>query len=546
MKESPSRRPYCFEPHAWIAAGVLACMAVAANPTGEFPIFDDFDYSATVRDLLVHREMRLSDWPSMTLIGQAAWGALFCLPHGFSHLALRASTLTMMALAGAAAYDFARRRDVGRLPAAWIAVLIVTGPQTFLLGCTFMTDAPGMAWTLVLLAAVDRIVERSSVRGAALVGVLGSAAYLFRQTAAIPLIAGVLVELARRRWMAALAMSLPVALAHVAFRWWLERVNGVPHHMTLPMIDPAVLLSAAKLAQRGLRTLATCGLYLFPVGAWLLASGVRPWGKAAPWVVLVLSGLLAICAPAFAPYDGWLVFDLGLGADFSLERAAELEGPQLLLGGRLLSLFRIATTVLACIGLAGTACLRLPRDPGAAVWFLSVVGAVGFALISGSFYERYLLPVWSLAILGAAYARPTMRKSALAAGLLFAALTVVGVQDYFTRTRAVWTVVRELERQGIALSAVDVGMEVAGEHRFNPQARGPARVRPFLHSLSSDARVRFIAPLDPNPYSPFRLRLPFAVAYANDGDAVVAKRSYRSWVRSGTVYFLRRSPLPSE
>jgi len=60
---------------------VLATFFIGAvllvPPRGEFPINDDWDYAATVGDLLRYGEIRLSDWPGMTLVGQIFWGGLF-------------------------------------------------------------------------------------------------------------------------------------------------------------------------------------------------------------------------------------------------------------------------------------------------------------------------------------------------------------------------------------------------------------------------------------------------------------------------------------
>jgi len=69
-------------------------MAIQVNPQGEFSLNDDWAYALPVKALTEQDSIRFTFWQSMTLIGQVLWGALFCLPGGFSFLALRLSVLT--------------------------------------------------------------------------------------------------------------------------------------------------------------------------------------------------------------------------------------------------------------------------------------------------------------------------------------------------------------------------------------------------------------------------------------------------------------------
>ena len=70
-------------------SGVWLFMVLLANPVGEFPLNDDWSYSRAVQNLIEHGRLELTGFTSMPLIAQVFWGALFCLPFGFSFTALR-------------------------------------------------------------------------------------------------------------------------------------------------------------------------------------------------------------------------------------------------------------------------------------------------------------------------------------------------------------------------------------------------------------------------------------------------------------------------
>ena len=70
-------------------------VALIANPVAELPLNDDWAYSLPVKSWVEQGDLRLTFWQSMPLLPQLGWGALFCLPFGFSFTALRVSTLVL-------------------------------------------------------------------------------------------------------------------------------------------------------------------------------------------------------------------------------------------------------------------------------------------------------------------------------------------------------------------------------------------------------------------------------------------------------------------
>jgi len=540
------------EPGAWAAPIAILVAALLIRPTGDFPILDDFDYSATVQDFLRTGEIRLSDWPSMTLVGQVVWAAAFAKLIGPLQLALRISTLTLHALGCLAAYCWLRGRGASTRLSAFAALAVATSSETLYFACTFMTDVPGLAWTLILLFAASRALESTTLRAGLLAGVLGAIAYLFRQTAVIPLLAAVLIALIHRRFRLAASMALPVIVVAVAHHLWLKQ-HGVPHHASIPMLSPALLFNVSELAFRTARITATIALYITPA-ALLFLPTMKPriWNGAVllRFFLVGAAGVMAAATlSAFVPYDGQTVFDMGLGADMSFDRAV-FAGPTFVIFGRRFSAFHVASVGAAILSLAILAAAvprpRRDADSTTGLLSLSLLGTILFALISGSFYERYLLPAWSLAILGLAACAPEPRRLAWIVLMAFSAWGVLGTEDYFRRFAVVWEALDDLLNRAPA-ATINGGMEFAGVHHFNPLFRGkPDRVRPYLSSLSDEARVDLILPMVLDPYVPYRLRQPFAVAYILDDSKRVLKHyAYRSWLRTGVIHALQRQRLPT-
>src|SRR3990172_4055803 len=112
---------------AWVA------MALLVRPSGDFPLNDDWMYGWTVRSLVTEGTLRILPVTSPTLLAQALWGALFCLPFGFSFTALRISTLTLGLAGVLAVYLILREAGFGRRGATLGAMTVAVNPIYFVL-----------------------------------------------------------------------------------------------------------------------------------------------------------------------------------------------------------------------------------------------------------------------------------------------------------------------------------------------------------------------------------------------------------------------------
>ena len=75
-------------------------VAIPLHLFADVPLHDDWTYAWSVEHFLKTGKLAVLDWSIHYPFAQILWGALFCLPFGFSFSALRVSTV-MLAWLGA-------------------------------------------------------------------------------------------------------------------------------------------------------------------------------------------------------------------------------------------------------------------------------------------------------------------------------------------------------------------------------------------------------------------------------------------------------------
>jgi hypothetical protein len=270
-----------------VLALIWATMAALIRPVGDFPLNDDWSYGRIVRTLIETGRLDYGPWVSMALVVQVLWGALFCLPFGFSHTALRFSTLTL-GLAGAlGTYLLLRECGAKRSVAFLGALTVAANPVYFCLSATFLTDVPFFAFAVFSTWLLVRTLRRG-IGPSAVVGIfLLCCATLIREVGLIVAIAFVLTCFYRLRIgisktsdvqsgapnpqsailrLAVCALLFPLA-CHLLFHAWLAH-RGLPALYSMPrnqlfqaLRSPKAPLSAAKWSTTQIITVA---LYLLP------------------------------------------------------------------------------------------------------------------------------------------------------------------------------------------------------------------------------------------------------------------------------------------
>jgi len=545
---------------AAVATLALALAAALIRPTGEFPISDDFDFAATAFDLARYGEVRLSDWPAMTLVAHAAWGATFAWVFGESHFVLRVATLALAAATTVAAYVWVRQCGATRTTGVFAALFVALNPMFLAYACTFMTDVGGWAGLIALLAVLTATWRTERTAAWCVIGALASVAYLVRQTAVLPVLVSLTAMTFGGRWRAALALGLPLAATAGTHWWWLNAVHGAPFNSLRPTVRPELLFNLPELGRRGLRLVMTTGLWIAPATiCWL------PWLRRREWLLAVGGAttvvvLAVVMRDAARPYNDEVVHDFGVGVGLQIRGGDALRSPGLFLLGQRLSLFHLTTVGLAAVSL-GVLVALAPRvwttcwvsGPGWRLGTATLAGLIAFALLSAAFYERYLMPVSLLTGVMLLMALPGRPPSAAWTALAAtAAFGVVGLQDDFCRRRVVWEALEALRKSGTPADKIDGGPEFFLQHVFNPAYRGrPGRVRPWLAQVKNwtgldPARSRLIAAMAADPLGAHSGSRPYAAALKSEpGWTIISSTRYQSWLRSGEVLILRQTQPPS-
>ncbi|HSB96380.1 MAG TPA: glycosyltransferase family 39 protein, partial [Spongiibacteraceae bacterium] len=232
---------------------------IIVNPTGNFPLNDDWAFASTVKHLLEYGEYRPTGWASMPLISNVLWGSIFCLPAGFSFDVLRLSTI-IASLAGLGGFYLLLREL--RQP-SWLAIIAVLtlgfNPIYYSLSNTFMTDVFYTAVQLFAAYFFVRNLRRDSYADLLVATLLALTATLSRQLAvAVPLAFAVAVIFRRGiNIRSVLSAIVPVALcvgALLGLQRWLAATGRLQplyssnDELLLQMLGAPKLLVTALLA----------------------------------------------------------------------------------------------------------------------------------------------------------------------------------------------------------------------------------------------------------------------------------------------------------
>jgi hypothetical protein len=465
-----------------LTAGWLAAAAVV-NPSGNFPLSDDWSYAHSVRTLLAQHQWRLTDFTSVPIGTQVLWGALFCLPAGFSFVALRVSTLVLAWLTGVGVYRLLRECGSHETCALIAAAGVLFCPVGFALAFTFMTDIPALAFGVWACVFAVRHADRPRWLTLCAATALFVAATLVRQISVTIAVGAAAAFIVRgrtpRRYLDAVVVLLCPVAALLAYNAFLRR-TGLPLLYDVHDRDVAALLAAGPVGlittvlSRSLHSYIYVGLFLLPIAAlirWLPAdrSRRRIGTAAAASIGLLLPGAIMLARQHPLPFLPHILHDTGLNPIMIARDDLWPKTPEVLW-----SVVTVAAGIAAGLvtwrlieGLVNSWIRQAPARPAIVFCLVALAAYLVPLFILSALLDRYLLVpmvlVLALLALGGVFREAPRQSRVVAAAailILTAAFDIAAVHDLLAFNRARWTAVDALLGDGVPAAQIDGGYEV--------------------------------------------------------------------------------------
>lgn len=492
-----------------IALGCIwVLMALLVNPTGEFPLNDDWSFSRAVQSLIDHGRLQFTGLDSMTLIAQVFWGALFCLPFGFSFTALRLSTLVLGLVGIFVTYGLFREVKTNRTTALLAALTVAINPLYFELSFTFMTDVPFFAFSMLSILFLMRGIRQESNIELLAGNLFVCLAILIRQLGIIiPLSFGIAYlaknGVTRKTLQTAL---LPIVLSVsilIAYQIWMQSTTGLSPlynrgYDSIFESSTGFLQAIKLLVYRFLVELTYLGLFTLP---FLIILTINKWKTASHrgrlLSVLTSSGFFVAVMGALIwknrtmPLSGNVLFDIGLGPA-TLRDVYNLGLPHLSNAPK--ALWLVITTAGAFGGALmlrylfsalAQVLLKLSKfesiaDKWPLILFLSACTSYSVLIGVIGFFDRYLIPLLPLSMIamittGNSFKLRVSRSPVFIAAVLlfvYGFFALGATHDYLSWNRSRWKALHYLmEEAHISYKNIDGGYEFNGWYSFDAKYR---------------------------------------------------------------------------
>jgi hypothetical protein len=520
----------------------LACCipVFILRPFQNAPFVDDWLYAWPVENLMETGRLQVLDYASNINLFQVLWGTLFCLPFGFSFVALRVSTwvLSIVCLCGL----YLTLRELGAARRESFAGTATLGlfPVYFLLSFTFMTDVPfvtAVVWSLLcLIKSANGRNDNWLMAGAA----FACAAVSIRIVGIVLPAVFVLTLVFHcgswgRNWkrlliaMAPGAFGLAMVLAYpsfVAHRADMSTVSGSPDLRKADLINGLKYLPALYVMHIGLIA-GTLGLALLPlaVGIYKTVASSRVLRLAA-LMSLLLFAQAASGIEVFHPLKKdafWNLHELGVSARLVPHYAGGAPSDWI---------WVVHIVAVVAFSVALTAASTSGGGVGIKALAWHAAGAFTLLTILWALYDRYLLLVLPAMI---AMMLPSRRlvwfPATVALLVVLAGFSFVGSRNHLAYHSALWKAVEFFEEQGISTRDMSGGYTVDGwlQYAHPEQARLDEKGDVMVTGLTSQEPTRYQLSNQPR-----------------EGASVLTSIPFTRWFGAGgAVYVLEHPDIPA-
>jgi hypothetical protein len=438
------------------------------NPIGDFPLNDDWAFGWTVKNFLETGRYLPSDWDAPNLISQVIFGAVFCIPFGFSFTALRLSTLILGLIGILVTYALLREVKASPTMSFFGAIVVALNPLYFSLSNTFMTDVPSFTFAMLSVYFLVRALGRHSQFDISIGVIFSLVAILNRQSNLIILPAFSLAYLSKnglktRTIIEAIAPTIIGIFVYMSYSQWLRLTGRAPAlygsqiEQIIASINSGSRYVTVLYITNIFITSIYLGLFLCPFVIMEFARryeslAVRRkevWHCAA--FVIVVTLLVDKYKPM--PLVGNVLGILGMGPKGWLILTA------VGIFGAVLLLKYLGDTISNLFG--NRPDLSVEKGTKSVIVFIITLVVLYFlpigALQQSSWYDRYLIifiPLLMMLVVSVSRTKPRGNISFIVACisasllLFYGGFTISATHDYLALNRARWQVFNELMQDG--------------------------------------------------------------------------------------------------
>jgi hypothetical protein len=514
-----------------------ALFAAIARPFVNTPFVDDWVYAWSVENLLATGRLQILEFASNVDPAQILWGALFCLPFGFSFTALRVSTWVLAVAGLCVLYLVLRDLEVARIDALMGTACLGVYPIFAVFSATFMTDVPFVSLSIATMYAMGRATCSMSGRWLVVAAVMASLAVAIRPIGLmLPVAMVVTVLTAGGRWgrrveQWCLAVS-PVGAGVAVMLWYPSHVHQTADLSWIintpeDRIDNlrfALSLLPGMLGETLALTTGTLGIALLPLSIGCVRSEMLP--RAA-----VMFGALVAALAAWRLAGVTFLLPLATGQTWSWN---EVGGTSALVSGfggsvpDAISWVAFGIGVLSCSVLLAWV-VRLTWKGTVVFSVVALAGHTALTALLWLIHDHYLLPFVPYAIVLVMSGRPRIDRRLAGAALgLFAFVSAAGIADQRQYARLLWNAVEQLQRSGVADRDIDGGYIVNGWLQY---------AHPERAYRDADGAIDI-------PWINSRERRLYTISNeAEPGTDVIASWSYEPWLAPRAhLYVLKARP----
>ena len=478
-QHTPDRTPSidCF---AIVLISVLPIIIL--RPFQNTPFIDDWSFAWPVQRLLQHGDIKFLEYSHANIV-QIIWGALFCIPFGFSFTALRVSTWVASVACLLGLYFTLREFNVSRRDSLIGVGVLAAYPIYFVLSFTFMSDIPclaAMVWSCLALVRALRLQSDRWLLVSVSWATLGIG--VREVAAAVPPIAMLVLLLHSDGWgrrkPRLLLQAIPVVAlgalmwfhsTHIEYSADLSSVANSPANRTIDLKD--ALPSLPKMLPVNFTFVACAlGIALLPLVAGCLRKRdvTRAAAIAAALGVALLVQTIMKEDPAWPlePGSTWEINRLG-ETDSLVPDYNDADWPRLAGWG-----VPIISVLLGAMRLALLVKADYRGYEAVLTWFM--LGQFMLLAILWLFYDRYALvfvPSSIVVLLSRnRVVRPILTFTLIS---IFALVSLAGMRDHLEYNRSLWGAVEYLHQRGVNDSMIDAGYVVNGWQQYAHPENAP-------------------------------------------------------------------------